>query len=765
MDYSRLIDTLDSYILNQVSRASATVYELHDELDALLDFYSVSLFTLASRINKLQATGKIVCICEERDAYNSFFALGESFDLEEPLIDDTMLEEIVGDMSVLSDEGDVDSNVYLTQYDERIVIHCDEDNLVVLHSESEPMPSVSAPTTVQIDDQNDEEYDDGPIDTSPLFVDSREMPAIARSEDVSQSENVQAPTASTEVQTEEEAPTDANSIHSFSADGNGVSEMCAEPIFTPTFDECVHSSNDDAVNASACDPSAAVLADSPLSAEDMPAEVVCEVELNATSPQESDEAAPLNNAINSAEPMCSSAEKADDTANQNDDAAAVEQIDEGPAVSKETESTPISAYIKEDAIAPSISEIMPKSAKYRGRIMTGGATPRSIPVFECAPLPGDVPPPPDEEEEKRRAAALRLLGILPEETAPVSVSEAVSTTQEPEEPAAEPTIVKAKPGKRDKMTAKKDKSRKNRQPIIETEEATIDVEPSDDMLDHPLFADPQSAVSPITRIGAKLPEAVETVTPEADLEPVSDMIPMEETAKLDEASIEYSSTILPTNELERYIAEQAPIQGYDCDKILRSVFRDTPVTETESENVSVNLQTSFSELREDMRKRGYKLSQYVFQSTRQYYKQNYVCINKIRFATSLVVYLIALAMAAVGYFFAEPIVQCGPQLYIAYAVVMAVFPLYFGTRYVFYQDRHAPATFSMKLSMVVSLIMALLLLLVVLLFAFFSPYTGANISDLTTLVVPVLYPACVLLLLPMSVCVYAVLYKTKKFHM
>ena len=229
----------------------------------------------------------------------------------------------------------------------------------------------------------------------------------------------------------------------------------------------------------------------------------------------------------------------------------------------------------------------------------------------------------------------------------------------------------------------------------------------------------------------------------------------------------YSPVPMPRSELEEYLADQEKEHRYTFKSMLLSVFHDAPSVSTEDADsvVEVPPSSSFSELREDMRKKGYKLSQYVYQSTYQYYSQKYINVNGLRFATSLITYFLSLVLVVLGYFLADPIAKLDWSFYVVVAACLTLVPAYYGIRYALYRDRHAPANFSFKLAIVTSLMTWLVLMLIVLLIAFFVPSVGANISQVGTLVAPIFYPAVMLFcLLPGSACIYSLLYKSKRFH-
>lgn len=231
----------------------------------------------------------------------------------------------------------------------------------------------------------------------------------------------------------------------------------------------------------------------------------------------------------------------------------------------------------------------------------------------------------------------------------------------------------------------------------------------------------------------------------------------------------FSPVHRPQSELELYLQHEENEQQFSYKSLLSNVFKESAPQQAAQEEAEVVLDdkpiTSFSEFREEMRKKGYTVKQYVAESTYQYYTQKYININKIKFATSILTYIVGFAMILIAYFALEKYASLGIKYYIAAAAALLVVPGFYGIRYICYKERHAPANFSFKLSIVTAFIASILLMMIFLLLAFFLPSTKANISDITTLVGPIFYPMGLLLLLPISVVLYALLYKSKRFHL
>ncbi|MCI6971011.1 MAG: hypothetical protein MR916_00840, partial [Eubacterium sp.] len=77
-------------------------------------------------------------------------------------------------------------------------------------------------------------------------------------------------------------------------------------------------------------------------------------------------------------------------------------------------------------------------------------------------------------------------------------------------------------------------------------------------------------------------------------------------------------------------------------------------------------------------------------------------------------------------------------------------------------DKRVHANYNFRTSLLNRLMLYLNLLVIVCLIGFFG--FGANINNGESLITPILIPALLLLNIPLSACVYCILYKTKKYH-
>lgn len=219
--------------------------------------------------------------------------------------------------------------------------------------------------------------------------------------------------------------------------------------------------------------------------------------------------------------------------------------------------------------------------------------------------------------------------------------------------------------------------------------------------------------------------------------------------------------------VKSYIEEQELINNYDWEKKLSRVFIDSGNDlEEETTNIENNVIVStYSELKDIMEKKNYKFKAYSNYDSVSFYSQNYVFSNRINKTTSIYTYLFMLIEIIIGYLFVDKYINKGLMPYLVLAIGLLVIPVLFTLKYVYFKDKRKPANFHFSISIVTALMVYVNLMVMVVLLAFFVPSLNVSINDLSSMIATIFYPASLLLAIPFSVCVYSILYSSKKYHL
>ncbi len=216
-----------------------------------------------------------------------------------------------------------------------------------------------------------------------------------------------------------------------------------------------------------------------------------------------------------------------------------------------------------------------------------------------------------------------------------------------------------------------------------------------------------------------------------------------------------------------YIREQEVINSYDWERKLTRCFIDCHVEEEdESNNAQDNVIVStYAELKDIMEKKNYKFKPYSNYDSVSFYSDNYVFSNRLARDTSIYTYLFLLLEIFIGYFFVDKFVNKGIVPYIILAVCLLIIPIIFVLKYFLFKDKRKPANFYFSISIVTALMIYVNLMVMVVLLAFFIPSLNVSVTNLSSMITTVFYPAGLFLAIPFSVCVYSILYHSKKYHL
>lgn len=253
--------------------------------------------------------------------------------------------------------------------------------------------------------------------------------------------------------------------------------------------------------------------------------------------------------------------------------------------------------------------------------------------------------------------------------------------------------------------------------------------------------------------------SINDIVRESEVKPTED----KDEAEIDEAEKKNTSPL----SVRAYIEEQELINNYDWEKKLSRVFVDNGNDlEEESNNTESNVIVStYSELKDIMEKKNYKFKAYSNYDSVSFYSQNYVFSNRINKSTSIYTYLFMLIEIIIGYLFVDKYINRGLMPYLVLAIGLLVIPVVFILKYVYFKDKRKPANFHFSISFVTALMLYANLMVMVVLLAFFIPSLNVSINNISSMITTIFYPAGLLLAIPFSVCVYSVLYNSKKYHL
>ena len=172
---------------------------------------------------------------------------------------------------------------------------------------------------------------------------------------------------------------------------------------------------------------------------------------------------------------------------------------------------------------------------------------------------------------------------------------------------------------------------------------------------------------------------------------------------------------------------------------------------------------NYGELKERAQANGYKLRPYSKASSSSYYSMNFVFSNRLKRDTFFFLYLFMLLEIVIGYFALDRFAGLGYVFYIVTGSILLIVPIFGVIMYLIKPDKRIRADFDLKISLSGTSMLAINAFIICMLFGFFA--FNADITEPATMIKPILYPALLLLNLPMYSIIYAILYNTRHYHL
>lgn len=255
------------------------------------------------------------------------------------------------------------------------------------------------------------------------------------------------------------------------------------------------------------------------------------------------------------------------------------------------------------------------------------------------------------------------------------------------------------------------------------------------------------------------------------------IMPMEQTASADnsvtfapspayaEASRKIDAQVKETQHMEnssgndfKFRTDKSNLNYRD---VFKNVFMQKPSSSATAEESLPKAQgKSGTDLTTKLFSSGYKLRTYSRTNTENYYSMNFIRSTRLNRDCYLVVYaLLLIELAAAFLIFGA---KFALSEYLAVGGIGLLVPIVPMFIYSLNPEKRIRAEYNFRLSFLNRCMLYLNLLVVVALLGFFG--FAADITNISTMIKPIIAPAILLLNLPLSAVVYLALYKTKRYH-
>ena len=224
--------------------------------------------------------------------------------------------------------------------------------------------------------------------------------------------------------------------------------------------------------------------------------------------------------------------------------------------------------------------------------------------------------------------------------------------------------------------------------------------------------------------------------------------------------------------LQDFLADKRSTYDDDYRSTLNDMFASSSPTSSvepeplfdESKDVlSHGSAFNYGELKERAQANGYKLRPYSKASSSSYYSMNFIFSSRLKRDTLFILYFVMLVEILISYFVLDRFAGLGYVFYIVTASILLLVPIFGVIVYLLKPDKRIRADFDLKISLSGTSMLAINAFIVCMLLGFFA--FNADITAPITMIKPMLYPALLLIDLPLYSIIYAILYNTRRYHL
>lgn len=175
-----------------------------------------------------------------------------------------------------------------------------------------------------------------------------------------------------------------------------------------------------------------------------------------------------------------------------------------------------------------------------------------------------------------------------------------------------------------------------------------------------------------------------------------------------------------------------------------------------------NAPSNTTDLKTKLYSNGYKLRAYQRANMEDFYSMNYFLSNKLNLYCTTLSMLFAILMVGINWICFNQYLNLATSTYLIIMACCMALPLFYLISFLVKPTKRKKAEFSFKLALLNAVMVCLVGIVIMFLTAFFG--LGAEFSNWKTLILPIIFPSIIMATIPISVFIYYLLFKSKKFH-
>lgn len=232
----------------------------------------------------------------------------------------------------------------------------------------------------------------------------------------------------------------------------------------------------------------------------------------------------------------------------------------------------------------------------------------------------------------------------------------------------------------------------------------------------------------------------------------------------EEKSVNYISTlgnIFNTSKLQPPVAENSNRDLYTYDQNVKASAKPTAKPNVSQSKYVEDM--NLAKLKSKLYEEDVTLKQYIKSETSNYYVNKYFYANRILRDWSYIVYAIFALFCIVCYTSTIAIKGNSLGAFLGFFFAGAALPIFATIKWYMNKSARKLASFSFAHAIVTGAILLLIALIPILSISFFA--IKINISDVKTLINPLILPLIALLMIPIDITIYSLLYNSKRYHL
>lgn len=174
-------------------------------------------------------------------------------------------------------------------------------------------------------------------------------------------------------------------------------------------------------------------------------------------------------------------------------------------------------------------------------------------------------------------------------------------------------------------------------------------------------------------------------------------------------------------------------------------------------------ETSLNKLKQRLALESIKLKQYVKSNTTSFYIGKYYYSNQLMRDSSLITYILFLAMCVSAHFIAATTHSANVALTVIFSLLGAIYPIYACSKWYVMPAKRKRLPLNLSMMFIASLLIYVLSIVIIVIVAFFC--FNVNVAIPSSTIAPLVLPLIICAIVPLGVLIYALLFRSGRYNL